>query len=299
MNRLRFEDIGFGEVELSDDDSTMLMLEFTGADLGWFNDGVFDVVIGEDVAVDWARLDLYVGDLLLGDMNSDGVLNADDVANFAAALDAEGDAAQFALSSPTGRYIAGDFNDDAVVSHLDYDAFRAALLAADPSAETVLDQLIPFAQAGDFDRDGDIDADDIDLLLANLGNAIYDLTGDDIADSADVDEMVLNIVGTLYGDANLDGEVGTADLAILAANFGSSGVGWAGADFNGSAGGGTPDLAILAANFGQGAAASAVSAVSPLVPEPASAALLAVGVVGLLPRRRGARELSRGTSVQG
>ncbi|MEM6331807.1 MAG: glycosyl hydrolase family 28-related protein [Planctomycetota bacterium] len=278
-NRLRFEDLGLGDSEISNDESTMLMLEFTGTDLGWFNDGKFDVVIGEDVAVDWARLDLYVGDLLLGDMNADGVLNADDVAGFAAALDADGDPAQFTATQPIGRYVAGDFNADSVVSLQDYAGFRDALLTADPTAQATLDALVAGPAAGDFDLDGDIDADDIDLLVANYGNPDFDLTDDGATDAADLTELVENILGTYLGDANLDGAVDTADLAILAANFATSARGWSVGDFNGIAGVGTPDLAILASSFG-----STSSPVIALVPEPAACSAVALAGAALLRR---------------
>ena len=62
-------------------------------------------------------------------------------------------------------------------------------------------------QAGDFNADGRIDANDIDLLYANLGSTDlrYDLTDDEIVNQSDVDELVEDKLGTLFGDANLDG----------------------------------------------------------------------------------------------
>ncbi|MEO0587420.1 MAG: PEP-CTERM sorting domain-containing protein [Planctomycetota bacterium] len=140
------------------------------------------------------------------------------------------------------------------------------------------------ALAGDFDGDGDVDAADIDLLYANLGDAAFDLTGDGIADSADLDELILNIIGTAYGDADLDMTVGTPDLAILAGNFGST-VGWANGNFDGLGDVGTPDLAILAGNFGFDGTAS-LEAATAVVPEPATLLLAGLGVAGLAMRRR-------------
>lgn len=81
----------------------------------------------------------------------------------------------------------------------------------------------------------------------------------------------------LLGDANLDGEVNTSDLAILAANFSSTNGTWVTADFSGDSLVDTSDLAILAATFGT----SVGPATSPAaVPEPAGLALL--GAAGLL-----------------
>jgi subtilisin family serine protease len=86
--------------------------------------------------------------------------------------------------------------------------------------------------SGDYDGNRVVNAHDIDLLFDNLGNgAPYDLDGDADADFADVDELVHDILGTEYGDANLDGRVDGDDEAILAA-YGGPG-GWAEGDFDG------------------------------------------------------------------
>ncbi len=139
---------------------------------------------------------------------------------------------------------------------------------------------------GDFDDDGDIDADDLDLLFANVGGTdlVFDVDGDGDVDSADVDEWVFNIVpigenvGTVYGDFNLDGAVDAGDLALLGANFGVAGsFGWADGDANGDGAVDAGDLALLGGNFG--------TVVHP-VPEPMTLGLLAVGGAAILKRRR-------------
>jgi hypothetical protein len=138
---------------------------------------------------------------------------------------------------------------------------------------------------GDFDGDGDIDADDIDILMANLGGdpGEFDLTDDGVVDQDDVDEWVFNIVpigeniGTVYGDFNLDGEVNAGDLALLATNYGLVGTwGWATGDGNGDGNVDAGDLAMLATNYG--------TVVHP-VPEPITMSLLAIGGAALLRRR--------------
>ncbi|MEO0587064.1 MAG: hypothetical protein AAF078_05440 [Planctomycetota bacterium] len=161
-------------------------------------------------------------------------------------------------------------------------------------ASTTLDDSFYFAfydqpllaVVGDFDSDGDVDVDDVDLLFANLGDPAFDLTNDGNADQADVDELIGTILGTFAGDANLDGEVGTGDLAILAGNFAQAVTSWGQGDFNGDGLVGTGDLAILAGGFGQGVGAGEGAAAVGSIPEPA------VGVVGvaaglLVGRRRG------------
>jgi hypothetical protein len=143
----------------------------------------------------------------------------------------------------------------------------------------------PTTAVGDFDLDGDIDADDIDLLFANLGSgdAFFDLTDDGVVDQADVDEW-LNIVpigdnlGTVYADFNLDGAVDAGDLALLGAAFGQPGAfGWATGDATGDGAVDAGDLALLGGNFG--------TVVHP-VPEPVTMSLLAVGGVALLRRKK-------------
>ena len=107
--------------------------------------------------------------------------------------------------------------------------------------------------AGDTNGDDVIDSADIDVLFANFGDdppAECDLDGDGDADIDDVAYLLHHILGTEFGDINLDGYVDGTDLAILKANFGAAGAGWAGGDFNGDAGVNGADLATLRTHFG-------------------------------------------------
>jgi len=105
---------------------------------------------------------------------------------------------------------------------------------------------------GDVNGDGQIDAADIDDLFAHLGDPVpnqYDLDGDGDVDNADVDTLIHDILGTEYGDLNLDGAVDIADLVILRSGYGGVG-GWGDGDIDGDGLIDLADLAILRTTFG-------------------------------------------------
>ena len=112
---------------------------------------------------------------------------------------------------------------------------------------------------GDVDGNAKVDTKDIDLLYQQIrdqsNDPAFDLTGDGVADQADVDELVLNVIGTRYGDGNLDGKVDTLDFMELAANFGNNVSSWRAGDFNGDGRVTFSDFNWLSNNFGLGSAA--------------------------------------------
>jgi VCBS repeat-containing protein len=93
----------------------------------------------------------------------------------------------------------------------------------------------------DFDFDGDVDGDDIDLIsiCENLScqESRFDLDGNGSVNSSDV-LLMLNLMGILPGDANLDGNVDGTDFGIWNSNKFTArdpaqpGVGWVTGDFN-------------------------------------------------------------------
>ena len=109
----------------------------------------------------------------------------------------------------------------------------------------------------DFNGDGNVDVVDVNLLTAvgdlAVGVAVppadakFDLIHDDIVDSADLDQWLvdaamINGLGSPYlrGDANLDGDVdvwdfdGSGDAQVLMSNMGMQhGAKWGDGDFNG------------------------------------------------------------------
>ena len=111
----------------------------------------------------------------------------------------------------------------------------------------------PLGKRGDFDGDGLVGTADIDALFAAVNaeshDPAFDLTSDGMVDRSDLDELILNILDTQYGDANLDGRVDADEgMQVLTNLGGGSGFGWADGDFDGdgrvTASG---DLAVLLA----------------------------------------------------
>ena len=72
---------------------------------------------------------------------------------------------------------------------------------------------------GDFNQDGIVDVLDIDLLCAEIQadglNDDYDLTSDGSVNRNDMNELVVNILQTTFGDANLDGVFNSSDFVAV------------------------------------------------------------------------------------
>jgi hypothetical protein len=111
---------------------------------------------------------------------------------------------------------------------------------------------------GDVNGDDDVDASDIDALFTAVhegspDTATYDLNASGAVDTNDVKYLVEAILDTYYGDADLDGAVGVADMSLLAGSCNhASDAGWANGDFDGDGVAGVSDLSVLAANYNLG-----------------------------------------------
>jgi len=92
---------------------------------------------------------------------------------------------------------------------------------------------------GDLNGNGVLEAGDIDLMFVQLAageanyDARFDLVPDGVIDDKDARDLVLNRIGTLFGDANLDWVVDGNDFNVWNANRFRSATGWARGDFNG------------------------------------------------------------------
>ncbi|WP_428387662.1 glycoside hydrolase family 113 [Mucisphaera sp.] len=144
----------------------------------------------------------------------------------------------------------------------------------DESLNTALGQMLSDfvsspAIPGDFNTDGLLTAADIDLLTNSTTDPAFDLTGDGIVDATDLTTLVEELIGTAFGDANLDGNVDLIDLSTLAVHFGGPG-GWADGDFSGNGAIELSDLSRLATSFG-------FSATS--VPEPTVGLLILTALI--------------------
>ncbi len=125
----------------------------------------------------------------------------------------------------------------------------------------------------------------------------------DPGDPAGLSSNQVEIKYTLYGDANLDGKVDSADLGLLADNYGASNAVWDRGDFNYDGKVDSADLGLLAINYGQSAGSnadvvtaadwSALDAFAAAngvtltdVPEPTSAVMFVMAGLGIPLRRR-------------
>ena len=74
---------------------------------------------------------------------------------------------------------------------------------------------------GNLNYDDVVDAEDIDLLFANLGSTdpTYDLNGSGNVDTNDVDRLVQTIMERRYGDSDLDQNIDSMDLDTTIGNF--------------------------------------------------------------------------------
>lgn len=137
----------------------------------------------------------------------------------------------------------------------------------------------------DFNRDGRVDALDIDMLYNNFGsNLVYDLTGEGLVNQEDVTRLVTVILGTTYGDANLDKVVDFSDFQALLDNWMGPST-WSRGDFNGDKITDFSDFQYLLDNWNPAGSAPPPPP-SGQIPEPTTLLLLCSGLLITLRARR-------------
>jgi hypothetical protein len=141
--------------------------------------------------------------------------------------------------------------------------------------------LYPYVRVpGDFNADKILTVEDVDLLLAEIGEPAprswFDLTGDELVDFDDRDAWA-ELHGTFVGDANLDGQVNAADLNALALSWrADDATSWEQGDFNGDGFINATDLNDLALNWQSGTVQASAA------PEPSGGSLLVIAGLGML-----------------
>ena len=130
----------------------------------------------------------------------------------------------------------------------------------------------------DVDGSGATDPQDVDVLRANFGSgdSLFDLNADGLVDNGDLAYMIHDVLDTELADLNFDGLVNVTDLAILRSNYGQPG-GYGNGDISGDGWVTLTDFFILRSYLGFDTNAA---------PEPATLAVLGLGAMALLRRRK-------------
>lgn len=107
---------------------------------------------------------------------------------------------------------------------------------------------------GDFTNDGLVDVSDLDVLQDVLAagdvDEFFDLTKDGAVNTDDLAYLVEELLGTVAGDTDLDGDVDFGDFLTLSGNFGNAPATWADGNFDANTSVDFADFLALSGNFG-------------------------------------------------
>ena len=158
---------------------------------------------------------------------------------------------------PDEGFVIDDAVTQMIVRNLDetYHGPESELVTTDWSAPLEYTFVVlPLETPGDLNGDGLADIEDVHLLQTSIrrGAVLTELDFDSsgVVDQADVAVFVADNLGTTVGDADLDGDVDSADLNRVGLNWQRTGdADWQNGDFNGDERVDSADLNLLGLNW--------------------------------------------------
>jgi hypothetical protein len=216
-----------------------------------------------------------------GDMNSSGSYTTTDIRCSGACSN---NSVEDVLYSQNAKFRAAfDVNGDGLGDDRDLFALGNELVTRG-AGQTVLNSYTDLLlHRGDVTGNGTTDAADVDSLYSSFGNVSWltDLNVDGVVNVSDVQTMVTQLVRTMPGDFNLDGQVDGADYVLVrkSGNIASGALYTQGdADFDGDVD--AADIANWRSHYGFVRQALSVGSGSSLlgtaVPEPVSMSLMLI-----------------------
>ncbi len=189
---------------------------------------------------------------IIGDLDGDGNLTAEDVRYFADGLVLSGGSLDRTAGFVAVDTASANYFGTTLATPCGYVAGGSKADIA--GAGSVTKGAMPTGQ------DGVVDAIDLDYIAGNFGDwsdldqavnmdLSADMNGDLVVDADDITDVLVNVLSTRPGDFDLDGDVDLTDLATVLANFGGAGA-YADGDSNGDGAVDLSDLANVLANFG-------------------------------------------------
>lgn len=179
---------------------------------------------------------------------------------------------------------AADVDGDGDVDNLDLIALADELTEANAATIAAYEDLL--RRRGDVNQDGNTDGEDVLHLHANFGSSTWleDLNFDGIVDIADVETLIVDLVGTSFADFDLDGTVSGSDYLAWQRGFGTNPAArfdQGDADLGGAVD--AADLAVWRLLYASPGALLAASSTS--VPEPAATTLCCIAWLSIAANR--------------